>query len=279
MENDILNSRYGAKTAGMKIEQIKNIATAIRREIIELAYRSGGPHVGSALSCTDILAALYFSALRLEPWEKRDIFILSKAHAAMALYATLCARGIMPTELLKRYCQDNGSLPAHLDRMTGHGVECSGGALGHGFNIGLGMAYGLKQQASDRRVYTLIGDGESQEGSIWEGALFAPRMGLDNYTAIMDYNNLQGYGSPLDICCFEPVAEKWEAFGWYVCLVDGHDYSSLLKALAEDSTGKPKMIVARTIKGKGVSFMENQLIWHYYIVTEEHRANALKELQ
>lgn len=254
-------------------------ALSIRREIIEMAYRSGGPHVGSALSCTDILATLYFSTLRLERWELRDIFILSKAHAAMALYAALSVRGIMSADLLNGYCQENGLLPAHLDIKTGHGVECSGGALGHGLNIGIGMAYGFKKQASGRRVFVLIGDGESQEGSIWEGAMFAPKMGLDNFTAIMDYNNLQGYGCPRDICSFEPVAAKWEAFGWYVCLVDGHDYGSILQALSENSLGKPKIIIARTVKGKGVSFMEDQLIWHYYIVTEEHRANALRELQ
>lgn len=262
----------------MTIERITQAATQIRREIIEMAYRSGGPHVGSALSCTDVMATVYLSALRLSPWEQRDIFILSKAHAAMALYATLAVRGIMPAEMLKTYCLDGGALPAHLDLMTGHGVECSAGSLGHGFNIGLGMAYGFKRQVSDRRVYVLLGDGESQEGSIWEGALFAPGMGLDNFTAILDYNNLQGYGSPVDICAFEPLADKWHSFGWHVCEVDGHDCGEILQALAEDSAGRPKMIIARTVKGKGVSFMENQLIWHYYIVTEEHRANALKEL-
>lgn len=262
----------------MNIAKIKDTATVIRREIIEMAYSSGGPHVGSALSCADILATLYSGLMRLDPWEQRDIFILSKAHAAMALYATLFARGIMPPELLKDYCQDNGSLPAHLDLMTGQGVECSGGALGHGFNIGLGMAFGFKRQSSDRRVYVIIGDGESQEGSIWEGALFAPKQGLDNFTAIMDYNNLQGYGRPRELCDFEPVAAKWEAFGWHVCEVDGHDCGALMNALEENSLGKPKIVIARTVKGKGVSFMENQLIWHYYIVTEEHRANALKEL-
>jgi len=162
--------------------------------------------------------------------------------------------------------------------MTGHGVECSAGSLGHGFNIGLGMAFGFKRQSSDRRVYVVIGDGESQEGSIWEGALFAPRQGLDNFTAIMDYNNLQGYGRPGDICDFEPVAAKWKAFGWYVCDVDGHDCGSIMSALEENSLGRPKIVIARTVKGKGVSFMENQLIWHYYVVTDEHRANALKEL-
>jgi transketolase len=260
------------------MELIKDKARVIRREIIELAHASGAGHVGSALSCVDILAALYFHTLRLDPWEQRDIFILSKAHAAMALYATLATRSIMPPQLLETYYQDGGALPGHLDLHTGHGVECSAGSLGHGFNIGLGMAYGFKQQSVDRRVYLLIGDGESQEGSIWEGALFAPRQGLDNVTAIIDCNNLQGYGRPNEICSFEPVVDKWAAFGWHVCELDGHDHDALLRAFAENSHGKPKLLVARTIKGKGVSFMEDQLIWHYYIVTAEHRANALKEL-
>lgn len=259
-------------------QQLADTARSIRREIIEMAYRSGGPHVGSALSCADIMAILYGSRLRLEPWGSRDIFILSKAHASMALYAALAVRGIIPMEMLATYCQAGGRLPAHLDKATGRGIECSAGSLGHGFNIGLGMAHGLNRQRSGRQVYVLIGDGESQEGAIWEGALFAPRMGLDNFTAIMDYNNLQGYGRATEICCFEPVAEKWRAFGWHVCETDGHDHSAIVAALEEDSCGKPKLIVARTVKGKGVSFMEDELIWHYYIVTEEHRARALEEI-
>jgi transketolase len=263
----------------MDAEQAKKSALAVRREIIEMAYRSGGPHVGSALSCADILATLYCGTLRLEPWDRRDIFILSKAHAAMALYAILAERGIMSPELLKTYCLDDGALPAHLDRLTGPGIECSAGSLGHGFSIGLGMAHGFKLQQSDRRVFTLIGDGESQEGSIWEGALFAPKLGLDNFTAIMDCNNLQGYGRATEICSFEPMAEKWRAFGWHVCEVDGHDHAAVFATLDESAFGRPRMIIARTIKGKGVSFMEDQLIWHYYIVTAEYRARALEELQ
>jgi transketolase len=140
------------------------------------------------------------------------------------------------------------------------------------------MAYGFKLQQAERRVYVLVGDGETQEGSIWEGALFAPNMGLDNFVAIMDYNNLQGYGRATEICSFEPVAEKWRAFGWHVCEIDGHDHTAILSALAEDSCGKPKLLIARTVKGKGVSFMEDELVWHYYIVTEEHRDRALKEI-
>jgi transketolase len=260
------------------IEELESISRAMRREIIEMAYHSGGPHVGSALSCTDILAVLYGAELRLEPWVHRDIFILSKAHASMALYAALATSGIMPEDLLATYCQDNGMLPAHLDYQTGHGVECSAGSLGHGFSIGLGMAFGFKSKGSDRRVYIVIGDGESQEGSVWEGALFAPRQGLDNVTVIMDCNNLQAYGRPAEICSFEPIAPKWQAFGWHVCHADGHDHGSIIAAFKENSHGRPKMIIARTTKGKGVSFMEDELVWHYYIVTEEHRTCALKEL-
>jgi transketolase len=246
-------------------------------DIIEMAHRSKGPHVGAALSCADILATLYGSVLRLAPWTERDIFILSKAHAAMALYAALAAREIIPRDLLLNYNQDEGTLPAHLDRFTAAGIECSAGSLGHGFNVGLGMAYGFKRTASGRKVFVLIGDGEAQEGSIWEGALFAPKLGLDNVTAIMDCNNLQGYGRPRELCSFEPMAAKWEAFGWQLLTVNGHDCHALTDALAAEADGRPRMILAATTKGKGVSFMEDQLIWHYFIVTDEHRARALQE--
>jgi len=259
------------------MHNLAHSATAVRRDIIRMANLAKGPHVGSALSCTDILTTLYHGVLRLDPWEERDIFILSKAHASMALYAVLASRGVMSREMLESYCRDGG-LPAHLDLQTGHGVECSAGSLGHGFNIGLGMAAGFKSRGSGRRVYALVGDGESQEGSVWEGALFAPRLGLDNFTAIIDYNNLQGYGRPREICNFEPVADKWAAFGWDVTTVDGHDHGELLAALHAAPSGKPRLIIARTVKGKGVSFMEDQLIWHYYIVTDEIRKKALGEL-
>ncbi|GAM10555.1 hypothetical protein OR1_02844 [Geobacter sp. OR-1] len=253
-------------------------ARMIRREIVELAHRSGGPHVGSALSCADILATLYGEILRFDPWEERDIFILSKAHAATALYAALAVKGIITPELLAGYCKNGGKLPAHLDRLSAPGIECSAGSLGHGFNVGLGMAFGFKRKGSAQRVFALVGDGETQEGSIWEGALFAPQHGLDNFTAIMDYNNLQGYGRPREICSFEPVIAKWESFGWQVAAVDGHDHQALAAAIAGPTAGKPRMIVAGTVKGKGVSFMEDQLIWHYYIVTDEIRERAMQEL-
>lgn len=250
----------------------------IRRSIIEMAYRARGAHIGSSLSCVDILYTLYFDVLKLDPWEERDIFIMSKGHGAMALYATLAARGIIPQEMLNGYCLNDGTLPAHLDRTTAKGIEASAGSLGHGFNIGLGMAYGFKQAGSSRRVFVLIGDGECQEGSIWEGAMIASRLGLDNFTAILDYNNLQGYGTVNDICHFEPIWGKWEAFGWCALSVDGHDPSSLKEALSASATGRPKIVIANTVKGKGVSFMENCMGWHSYILSETDKEKALAEL-
>lgn len=262
----------------MELEK-SNISKEIRKTIIELAHKSKSPHVGSSLSCVDILTILYFDVLNLQPWEKRDIFILSKAHAAMSLYSTLATRGIMDKKLLQGYYQNEGTLPAHLDRFTAKGVEVSAGSLGHGFNMGLGVAFGFKKKKQDRKVYTLIGDGESQEGSIWEGALFGSKLGLDNFTAIMDYNNLQGYGRARELCSFEPIKSKWEAFGWHAIEVGGHEINALKDAFSEDAGGKPKIIIAHTTKGKGVSFMEDQLIWHYYIVTDEHKEKALRELK
>lgn len=257
---------------------LTKISRAIRRKIISMAHKSKGPHVGSALSCVDILTALYFKTMKLEPWVDRDLFILSKGHAAMALYGTLAEKGIIEAKDLEGYYQNNGTLPAHLDKFTAKGVEVSAGSLGHGFNIGLGLAFGLKKKKSGRKVYALIGDGETQEGSIWEGALFASKLGIDNFTAIIDHNNLQGYGRPTEICCFECARSKWEAFGWFVVDVDGHNIDDISAALSLDSGGKPKVIIAKTTKGKGVSFMEDQLIWHYYVVTAELKEKALREL-
>jgi len=258
---------------------LNKIAKRIRKTIIHLAYNSKGPHVGSALSCVDILTTLYFKKLNLKDWRNRDIFILSKAHSAMALYATLAEKGILDKSILDGYHKNDGTLPAHLDRITARGVEVSAGSLGHGFNMGLGMAYGFKKKNLNRKVYVLIGDGETQEGSIWEGALFAPKLGLDNFTAIIDYNNLQGYGRANEICQFEPLKLKWESFGWDTQEVDGHNFTEIENSLNTDSEGKPKIIIACTTKGKGVSFMEDKLIWHYYIVTDEIKERALKELR
>lgn len=258
---------------------LENIAKEIRKTIINVAHNVKCPHVGCCLSCTDILTALYFKKMKLEPWEKRDIFILSKAHAALALYCALAKRGIIEERLLEGYYRNDGTLPAHLDRFIAKGIEVSTGSLGHGFNIGLGMAYGFKCKNDPRQVYVLIGDGETQEGSIWEGAMFAPKLGIDNFTAIIDYNNLQGYGRAREICQFEPLRKKWESFGWMVEEINGHNPQELEKALNMPADGKPKVIIACTVKGKGVSFMEDRLAWHYYLVTDEIKQKALEELK
>lgn len=259
--------------------EFDKISKEIRRNIIKIANSSKSAHVGCSLSCVDILTVLYFDILHLDPWEERDIFILSKAHAAMALYSTLAAKGILSQRDLEGYYLNDGTLPAHLDKFTAKGVEVSAGSLGHGFNIGIGLAFGFKRKKIKRRVFALIGDGESQEGSIWEGALFTPKFKLNNFTAIIDYNNLQGYGRVNELCSYEPVKPKWEAFGWHVIEVNGHDFEQLRSAFRENPNDKPKIIIAKTIKGKGVSFMEDQLIWHYYIVTDEFKKQALEELK
>lgn len=256
----------------------EDISKEIRRTIVNIANSSKSPHIGSSLSCVDILTVLYFKKMNLEPWEDRDIFIMSKAHSAMALYSVLATKGIIERKLLDGYYKNDGSLPAHLDKFTVKGIEVSAGSLGHGFNIGLGMSYGFKKKKDKRKIYCLIGDGETQEGSIWEGALFAPKLGIDNFTVFIDYNNLQGYGRTKEICQFEPIRKKWESFGWFVVEIDGHNFQDIEKAIDANSENRPKVIIACTKKGKGVSFMENQLIWHYYIVTDEIKDNALKEL-
>jgi len=261
-------------------KKLISIAQETRKLIIEVACRSKSAHVGSSLSCVDLVVALYFNELNIneKEWHSRDIFILSKAHAAMAMYAILTIKGIMSKEIFMDYLQNDGTLPAHLDRITSKGIEVSAGSLGHGFNIALGMAYGFKMKKDKRKIYVLIGDGESQEGSIWEGALFASKLGIDNLTAILDYNNLQGYGRPNEICSYEPVVDKWKAFGWEVFRANGHNFNEIITAFKKPNNGRPKIIVADTIKGKGVSFMENELKWHYFIVTEEIKEKALQEL-
>jgi len=253
-------------------------AKQVRRNIIKIANLSKSAHVGSSLSTVEILTTLYFKILNLTPWEQRDIFILSKGHAAMALYSTLEVKGIITAEQLEGYYLNDGTLPAHLDKFTAKGIEVSAGSLGHGFNMGIGYAFGFKKQGISRQVYALIGDGESQEGSIWEGALFAPRFCLDNFTAILDFNNLQGYGRACELCSYEPIREKWESFGWHVLEVDGHDIEELIAAFNKKPKGKPKIIIARTTKGKGISYMEDELIWHYYVVTDELKKQAMEEL-
>lgn len=244
-----------------------------------MANASGSPHVGSALSCVDIIATLYFKILDIQhPINKsRDYFLLSKAHSAMALYATLLEKGFMNQEEIDGYYQNGGTLPAHTDKDTSPYIEISAGSLGHGLPIGLGMAHSCKLRGESNKVYVLMGDGEMQEGSIWEAAMLAPKLGLNNLTVLIDHNNLQGYGRATELVEFYPIKEKWESFGWDVFEIDGHDHEAI-ERVSSIQTHKPKAIICTTTKGKGVSFMEDQLIWHYYVVTDEIKQRAMEEL-
>ena len=255
-----------------------NIQTKIRKNILHIANLAGSPHIGSALSCTDILATLYFNVLNLDDYENRDLFILSKAHSAMALYATLYEKNLLTKDEFEGYYQNDGTLPAHTDRSTNPYIEISAGSLGHGLPIACGMAHALKLKKSNRQVYVLMGDGESQEGSIWEAAMLAPKLELNNLTVFIDRNNLQGYGRASEILSYEPIDKKFEAFNWEVLRIDGHNHQAIKEAV-NFKTNKPKMIICDTIKGKGVSFMEDELIWHYYVVTNEIKNKAVKELE
>lgn len=245
---------------------------------MHIANLAGSPHIGSALSCTDILTALYFDILNLENYDNRDLFILSKAHSAMALYATLYEKGLLTKEEMEGYYQNGGSLPAHTDRFTNPYIEISAGSLGHGLPMAVGMAHALKLKKSNRKVFVLMGDGESQEGSVWEAAMLAPKLELNNLTVLIDRNNLQGYGRADELLSYEPIDKKFEAFNWEVLRINGHN-TNAIKDAVNMKTHKPKMIICDTIKGKGVSFMEDQLIWHYYIVTDEIKQKAIVELE
>lgn len=259
------------------MDDLKARAVNIRKNILRIANKSKGPHTGTALSCVDILTVLYFSTLNINNSPERDIFIMSKGHGAMALYSTLHEKGLLSSEDLFSYYSNAGKLPAHLDRDTHEFIEVSSGSLGHGLPMGLGFALARKKSGSESRVAVLMGDGEVQEGSVWEAAMLAPRLGLNNLLAIVDRNNLQGYGRPDELVQMEPLTDKFAAFGWETLRVDGHDHTAMKKAFAHQSD-KPLAVICDTIKGKGVSFMENEMKWHYFIVTDEHLQNALAEL-
>ena len=254
---------------------MKKYSTRVRRHILHIANISKSPHIGSALSCTDILTTLYFDVLNLDDYENRDLFLLSKAHSAMALYAALYEKGFLSKDEMEGYYQNGGTLPAHTDRNTNKYIEISAGSLGHGLPMALGMAHSLKLKNSNRKVFVLMGDGEAQEGSIWEAAMLAPHLKLDNLTVLIDRNDLQGYGRASELLSYEPIDEKFRAFNWNVLRIDGHNHQAIKDAI-EVQTDKPKMIICDTIKGKGVNFMEDELKWHYFIVTDEIKAKALE---
>lgn len=262
----------------------REFARVIRSQSLRMVHAAKASHIGSSLSMTDLLAVLYGGVLRVDPaqpdWSERDRFILSKGHAAAAGYAALAEVGFFPVEWLETYCQDGSKLPGHLTR-TVPGVELSTGSLGHGLPVGAGMALAAKRDRSAVRVFVLLSDGELDEGSNWEAMLFAAHHGLDNLVAIVDYNKIQSFGSVADVLRLDPLADKWRAFGWACREIDGHDHDAISAALSAipHEQGKPTAIIAHTIKGKGVSFMEDSLAWHYKSPTDEQLAQALRELE
>jgi transketolase len=260
------------------------LAKQIRSLALQMVTRAKASHIGSALSIADIVAVLYSEVLRVDPvrpdWAERDRFILSKGHACVAVYAALAAKGFFPVSDLETYGQDQSNLMNHISHKV-KGVEFSTGALGHGLPFGVGKAMSAKRMGGDWRTFVLLSDGEMDEGSNWEALMFAAHHKLDNLVAIIDYNKLQSLTTVAQTLALEPLADKIRAFGWSVAEVDGNDHQQLTKALhtIPAETGKPTLLIAHTVKGKGVSFMENQVVWHYRSPSAEQLAQALAELE
>lgn len=288
-----MNAPYTEKThAAFQGREIntgdpKTLAWLIRRHGLEMTHISRGSHIGAIFSVAEIMAVLYTRILRVRPeepqWPERDRLILSKGHAGAAVYAALAERGFFPVEELSTHYANGSRLSGHVSHKGVPGVEFSTGSLGHGLSVAAGMALGGKLDAQDWRVYCVLGDGECDEGSVWEAALQAHQYQLDNLIAIVDHNRMQS----LDFCentlALEPFGEKWRAFGWHVIEIDGNDVEAVEQALKtaqqNRGTGRPTVVIAVTTKGKGVSFMENDILWHYRTPQGEEYDAALAELE
>jgi transketolase len=261
------------------------LAKRVRIHALRMTSRGGSSHIGAALSIADILAVLYGGVLRVDPrqprWPERDRFILSKGHAGAAVYATLAETGFFPTEQLTQHYQDGSVLSGHVSHKGIPGVELSTGSLGHGLGVGTGMAKALKMAGRSPRVFVLLSDGECDEGTIWEAALFAQHHQLDNLVAIVDYNKIQSLAPVAETIALEPFRQKWESFNWTVVETDGHDHAQLQATLARvpAQPGRPTIVIAHTTKGKGVSFMENTVLWHYRTARGDEFDRALAELE
>ena len=263
---------------------LEDKAKQIRRHIVSMLAEAGSGHPGGSLSIADIVTALYFEVMKVDParpdWEDRDRLVLSKGHACPVLYAALAEKGFFPVEELQTLRKINSRLQGHPDMKKTPGVEMSTGSLGQGLAAANGMALAGKLDKKDYRVYVILGDGEIQEGMIWEAAMAAAHYKLDNLTAFLDLNGLQIDGPIQEVMNPEPVADKWAAFGWNVLTIDGHDFEQIIEAVekAKATKGKPTMIIANTVKGKGVSFMENEVDWHGNAPSKEQAEQALAEL-
>lgn len=266
-----------------------NLATAefarrVRVHALRMVHHAKSSHIGTCLSMTDILAVLYNEYLRVDPANpsdtSRDRLVLSKGHGAAALYATLAERGFFPTAELMTYCDNGSRLAGHISHFGVPGVEVSTGSLGHGLSIGCGLAMGARALGRPARVVTILSDGECDEGSIWEAILFAPHHRLSNLTAVVDHNKIQSFGTVKEVLDLAPFAEKWRACNWHVQEIDGHDFDAIRTALAnaDAESAAPSVIIAHTVKGKGVSFMENTLAWHYRSPDDKLLAQAIAEV-
>lgn len=268
------------------IRELNLMANNIRRDIVDIAFKAQGPsHPAPALSCTDIVTALYFHIMNVDPenpqWEDRDRFVLSKGHAAPVIYSALAEKGFFPKDWLPTVRRLNSKLQGHPDMKKTPGIDMTSGSLGNGLSAALGMAVYLKHEKKNSQVYCILGDGEIQEGLVWEAVLAAPALGADNLTAIVDCNHLQSCGAVTDIQHVPGMARAWEAVGWNVLRCNGHNMEEVVSALerARDFRGMPTVIMADTIKGKGVSFMEFDNAWHQKVPTEEQYNQAIKELE
>lgn len=263
--------------------KFEDLCKSVRRDVAKMMHKSFSSHIGGCYSITEILVTLYFEILNVDSntpqKDDRDILLLSKAHSSAALYSVLSKKGFFPKENLDTYYQDGGKLPGHLDKESAPGVEFSFGSLGHGLPVGVGMALANKRMKNPGRIFVILGDGECNEGSVWEAIMFAPHHNLSNLTVIIDYNKIQSFGSTNEVINQEPIVEKWESFGWKVVEINGHNHDELLNAFSLPHDNVPKMILANTVKGKGVSFMENSLAWHYKSPNDEELELALKELE
>jgi transketolase len=264
---------------------VADLARRVRKQALMMTSRANASHIGSALSAVDVMAMLYGKVMRYDParpdWPERDRFILSKGHACSALYATLAECDFFDRDWLDGYCQDGARLAGHVTHTSAPGIEVSTGSLGHGLSLGAGMALTAKRDGHAYRVFVVLSDGECDEGSVWEAALFAPHHKLDNLTVIVDYNKIQSLGRVKEVIDLDPLVDKWRAFGWGAVELDGHDLAALDSAFSglPFEAGRPSCIVAHTVKGKGVSYMEDKLKWHYSAPKGDELTKALAEVE
>jgi len=264
--------------------ELKELALRLRRHSLKLVHDAKASHIGGSFSIIELLVVLYARILKVKPrqpdWPERDRFILSKGHACAAHYAILAEMGYFPKKWLDTYYKNGSNLPGHATHSCVPGVEVSTGSLGHGLSLAAGMALAAKRDKKKYRIFCLLSDGECDEGSTWEAILFASHLKMDNLTAIVDYNKIQALGHTKDVLNLEPLRKKWEAFGWAVHEIDGHNLKEIEMELSKlpIEKDKPSCVIAHTVKGKGISFMENKLLWHYRSPQGKEFEDAMNEM-